>query len=58
MIPHSCKLEDLIQQLNTDHDNGLSSAQVQKLLQEHGENRLKEGKKRPTCRSFWNSLKT
>jgi len=57
LIPHSCKLEDLIQQLNTDHDNGLSSAQVQKLLQEHGENRLKEGKKKTNLQKFLEQFK-
>lgn len=57
MTPHSCNLEDLIKQLNTDFEKGLSSTQVQKLLQEHGENRLKEGKKKSNLQKFFDQFK-
>lgn len=57
LTPHSCKLDDLVQKLNTDHDKGLSSEQVQKLLQEHGENKLKEGKKRTNLQKFLDQFK-
>ena len=57
MIPHSCKLEDLLRYLGSDSEKGLDSAQVQRLLKEHGENRLKEGRKRTNLQKFIEQFK-
>lgn len=57
MIPHSCKLDDLVQQLDTDYEKGLNSSQVQKRLQEYGENRLAEGKKKTNLQKFLDQFK-
>ena len=57
MIPHSCDLDDLIRQLGTDSEKGLSSARAGQLLQEHGENRLREGKKKTNLQKFLDQFK-
>lgn len=57
MKPHSCKLEDLLRNLNTDSGKGLTSGQVQELLQKYGENKLKEGRKRTNLQKFFDQFK-
>lgn len=57
MKPHSCKLEDLLRHLNTDSGKGLTSGQVQELLQKYGENKLKEGRKRTNLQKFFDQFK-
>lgn len=52
MLPHSCNLKDLMKQLNTDYEKGLSSSQVQNLLRRYGENRLKEGRRKTSFQKF------
>jgi len=57
LLPHSCKLDDLIKQLDTDYDKGLSYAQAEKLLHQYGENRLKEGRKKTAVQRFIEQFK-
>ena len=57
LIPYSCDLDDLIRQLGTDSEKGLSSARAGQLLQEHGENRLREGKKKTNLQKFLDQFK-
>lgn len=57
MVPHSCNLDDLICELNTDCENGLSTDKAEKLLQEYGENRLIEAGKKTNLQKFLDQFK-
>jgi len=55
--PYSSKPDELLHHLQVDAEKGLSSQNIQKLLQEHGENRLKEGKKKTNLQRFFDQFK-
>lgn len=57
MIPYSADRDKLIHQLNTSAEKGLSSENVQKLLEKHGENRLREGRKKTNLERFFDQFK-
>ncbi|NLO38049.1 MAG: calcium-translocating P-type ATPase, PMCA-type [Ruminiclostridium sp.] len=57
MNPYSSKPDELLHHLQTNPEKGLSSQSVQKLLQEYGENRLKEGKKKTNLQRFFDQFK-
>lgn len=52
MTQHHKSAEEVLQALNTNAETGLSSAQVEKRLQEYGANKLKEKKKKTTLERF------
>ncbi len=57
MNPYSSRTDELLHHLQTNPEKGLSTQNVQKLLQEHGENRLKEGKKKTNLQRFFDQFK-
>ena len=57
MSAHSQNGEELLRQLNTNPETGLTSAQVAELLGKHGENRLREKKKKTTLQRFIDQFK-
>lgn len=57
MLAHSAKLEDLLQELQPDLNQGLSSEQVSRRLAEYGENKLQEKKKISNLQRFFNQFK-
>ena len=57
MSAHSQNGEELLRQLNTDPETGLTSAQVAELLGKHGQNRLREKKKKTTLQRFIDQFK-
>ena len=57
MIPHSTKIEALLEKLGSDPANGLTSQQVKNAFAEFGENKLKEKKKISNFQRFLNQLK-
>ena len=54
---HSQNGEELLRQLNTNPETGLTSAQVAELLGKHGQNRLREKKKKTTLQRFIDQFK-
>lgn len=57
MTPHSDSLKSLLQSLGTSPTEGLSSSQAAERLSQHGENRLKEAKKKTNLQRFLPSLR-
>jgi Ca2+-transporting ATPase len=57
LLAHSAKLEDLLQELQPDLNQGLTSEQVSRRLAEYGENKLKEKKKKSNVQRFFNQFK-
>ncbi|MBO5512437.1 MAG: cation-translocating P-type ATPase, partial [Clostridia bacterium] len=57
MSAHSQNGEELLRQLNTDPETGLTSARVAELLGKHGQNRLREKKKKTTLQRFIDQFK-
>ena len=57
MSAHSQNGEELLRQLNTNPETGLTSAQVAELLGKHGQNRLREKKKKTTLQRFIDQFK-
>ena len=57
MSAHSQNREELLRELHTDPETGLTSAQVAELLGKHGENRLREKKKKTTLQRFIDQFK-
>ena len=58
MSSHQVPLEQLIQDLASDREHGLSTPQAEEALARYGENRLAEKKKRPTSSGFSPSSRT
>lgn len=52
MLPHSTVKDDLLLSLGADAEKGLTNAEVSERLTKHGENRLKEKKKKTLLRRF------
>lgn len=52
MKPYGTKLEDLLRELQSDPEKGLSSGEVKERLDKYGENRLKEKKKKTNLQRF------
>ena len=57
MIPHSSPIENVLNELSTDLDKGLSTEQVIKLQEQYGENKLKEKKKKSIVQKFFDQFK-
>ncbi|NLG89305.1 MAG: calcium-translocating P-type ATPase, PMCA-type [Clostridiaceae bacterium] len=57
MLPYNINLNDLITKLKTDPEKGLTSEQVQSLIKEHGENKLKEAGKKTNLQRFFDQFK-
>ena len=57
MTPHSDSLKSLLQSLGTSPTEGLSSSQAAERLSQHGENRLKEAKKKTNLQRFFAQFK-
>ena len=57
MSAHSQNGEELLRELNTNPETGLTSAQVAELLGKHGQNRLREKKKKTTLQRFIDQFK-
>ena len=57
MKAHSIDHASVLKELNTDLTTGLSSAQVEKLQQEYGPNKLKEKKKKSLAVKFFEQFK-
>lgn len=57
MNPYSSKADELLLNLQTNAEKGLSPDNVERLLKEHGENRLKEGKKKTNLQRFLDQFK-
>lgn len=57
MIFHDKKIEDVVNELQSDLKNGLSEQQVQQRRQQYGENKLKEKKKKTNFQRFIEQFK-
>ena len=57
MTPHSDSLKSLLQSLETSPTEGLSSSRAAERLSQHGENRLKEAKKKTNLQRFFAQFK-
>ena len=57
MTPKDESLSDLMKRLDADSASGLSSAEAEKRLAEHGENRLRERKKKTNLQRFAEQFK-
>lgn len=57
MIAHTCSSDDLIKELGSDVNQGLSQAQVNERLEKFGENKLKEKKKKSLFVKFLEQFK-
>ena len=57
MTPYSQKAKELLTELNTDQQNGLSSAEVLVRKQKYGANKLREKKKKTTMQRFFDQFK-
>jgi Ca2+-transporting ATPase len=57
MTAHKIELDHIINELNTDTDKGLTSAQAAAGLEKYGGNRLRETKKKTNLQRFFNQFK-
>lgn len=57
MVPYCGKLPELINELKTDVDAGLTSSQAEERLQKYGENKLQEKKKKTNLQRFAEQFK-
>lgn len=57
MIPHSQKREDILRELSTDAERGLTASQVSERIEKFGHNRLKEKKKKSMAQRFFDQFK-
>lgn len=57
MVPYCGKLPELINELKTDADAGLTSSQAEERLQKYGENKLQEKKKKTNLQRFAEQFK-
>ena len=57
MTPYSQKVNELLSELNTDKQNGLSSAEALVRKGKYGENKLREKKKKTTMQRFLDQFK-
>lgn len=57
MVPYCGKLPELINELKTDGDAGLTSSQAEERLQKYGENKLQEKKKKTNLQRFAEQFK-
>ncbi len=57
MIAYDKKIEDVLNELNTDTSRGLSDSEVQERLQKYGENKLKGKKKKSLAARFLDQFK-
>ncbi|MBQ4346956.1 MAG: HAD-IC family P-type ATPase, partial [Firmicutes bacterium] len=57
MLPHSENKEELIKAYQTDKEKGLEPEAIRKLLSQHGENRLREKRKKTNLERFADQFK-
>ena len=57
MIPHSDAIEEILQQLGVEPEQGLSSDEASRRLQEYGPNQLKAKPKRSLFKRFLDQFK-
>ena len=57
MTPHNTKIGDVLTELSTDQNKGLTRAQAAELKEKHGENKLREKKKKTTLQRFFDQFK-
>lgn len=57
MLPHSLKKEEILNELKTDEIQGLDESRVAQLRELHGENKLREKKKRTLLQRFGEQFK-
>lgn len=57
MTPYSSHSGEVIHQLHSDAEKGLSSEKVQELLEEYGENKLKESRKKTNLQRFFDQFR-
>ena len=57
MTPHSTSATSLLKEWNTTAENGLSEQEAQNRLAQHGENKLKEKKKKTNLQRFFDQFK-
>lgn len=57
MIPHNDSLNTLLEKLNVNPDNGLTSDEALKRIKEYGENKLQEKKKKTMLQRFLEQFK-
>jgi Ca2+-transporting ATPase len=57
LLPYNIKSNDLIAMLHTDPEKGLTSEQVHSLIEEYGENKLKEARKKTNLQRFFDQFK-
>ena len=57
MTPHSTSAASLLKEWNTTAENGLSEQEAQNRLAQHGENKLKEKKKKTNLQRFFDQFK-
>ena len=57
MVFYSCEQNELLLELKTDKENGLTSQEASKRLAENGENKLKAKKKKSTAQRFFEQFK-
>jgi len=57
LLPYNTKPNELTAMLDTDPEKGLTSEQVRKLIEEHGENKLKETRKKTNLQRFFDQFK-
>lgn len=55
---HNKNIEEIIAELESDMDSGLSTSEAEKRLKEYGENRLKEGESVTFLQLFFNQFKS
>ena len=58
MTYHNQPVGDVIRELGTDADCGLSQAQIAELRTKYGANKLAEKRKSRSSYAFWNSSRT
>ncbi len=57
MAPYSQKIEELLSSLNTNEENGLTSAEVLERQKKYGANKLREKKKKTMMQRFFDQFK-
>lgn len=57
MIPYNKSIEDVVKQLNSNIEEGLTLGEVKKRREQYGENKLPEGKKKSNLARFFEQFK-
>ncbi len=57
MTPHNLKREDVLNELSSDSEKGLTAAKAEELLRKYGPNKLNEKKKKTMVQRFFDQFK-